>query len=65
MDAGGIFAQARLPITAQDDVGTMFDKLSLLGKDLLLETVPKILSGELQPVPQEEAKVTFFTKYQP
>ena len=59
MDAGGIFAQAHLPITAQDDVGTMFDKLSLLGKDLLLETVPKILSGELQPVPQEEAKVTF------
>lgn len=59
MDAGGIFSQKRLPITSQDDVGTMFDKLSLLGRDLLLETLPKILHGELKPVPQAEAEATF------
>ncbi|KAF1304115.1 methionyl-tRNA formyltransferase [Enterococcus saccharolyticus] len=59
MDAGGIYAQGKLPITKQDDVGTMFDKLSALGKDLLLETLPKIIDGSLQPVPQEEDKVTF------
>lgn len=59
MDAGGIFSQAKLPITTQDDVGTMFDKLSLLGRELLLETLPKILSGALKPTPQEEDKVTF------
>ena len=41
MDAGGIFSQAKLPITNQDDVGTMFEKLSLLGKELLLKTLPK------------------------
>ncbi|WP_312542844.1 methionyl-tRNA formyltransferase [Enterococcus sp.] len=59
MDAGGIFAQERLPITPQDDVGTMFDKLSALGKTLLLQTLPKILSGELTPVPQDEDLVTY------
>lgn len=59
MDAGGIFAQERVPITKTDDVGTMFDKLSLLGKDLLLKTLPKILNGTLQPVPQNEDEVTF------
>ncbi|MGM0126223.1 methionyl-tRNA formyltransferase [Enterococcus sp. AZ194] len=59
MDAGGIFSQAKVPITKNDDVGTMFDKLSLLGKDLLLATLPKILSGELIPVPQKEEEVTF------
>lgn len=59
MDAGGIFSQKRIPITSQDDVGTMFDKLSLLGRDLLLETLPKILQGELKPVPQAEAEATF------
>lgn len=59
MDAGGIFAQESLPITKQDDVGTMFDKLSLLGKDLLLKTLPSILDGSLAPTPQDEEKVTF------
>lgn len=59
MDAGGIFAQERLPITPQDDVGTMFDKLSALGKDLLLQTLPKILSKEVTPTPQDEAYVTY------
>lgn len=59
MDAGAIYSQARLPITKQDDVGTMFDKLSLLGRDLLLETLPKLLAGELQKTPQVEEDVTF------
>jgi methionyl-tRNA formyltransferase len=59
MDAGGIFSQGKLPITKQDDVGTMFDKLSLLGKDLLLETLPQILSGQLKPTPQVEEQATF------
>lgn len=59
MDAGGIFAQAELPITKQDDVGTLFDKLSLLGRDLLLATLPKLINGELTKIPQEEDQVTF------
>ena len=48
MDAGGIYAQESMPITKQDDVGTMFEKLSLLGRKLLLETLPNILNGQNQ-----------------
>ncbi|MHC5269354.1 methionyl-tRNA formyltransferase [Enterococcus sp. LJL98] len=59
MDAGGIYSQKAIPITKQDDVGLLFDKLSLLGRDLLIESLPKILSGELTPTPQDESQVSF------
>ena len=59
MDAGGIFSQRKIAITKQDDVGTMFEKLSQVGKELLLETLPKIISGELKPTPQNEEEATF------
>lgn len=59
MDAGGIYAQKSIPISTQDDVGSMFDKLSLVGKELLLESLPQIISGQLEPVPQDETLATF------
>lgn len=58
MDAGDVIDVVKVPITAQDNVGTMFDKLSLAGRDLLLETLPKIAAGEIAPVPQDEAAVS-------
>lgn len=59
MDAGDIIRQGKLAITEQDDVGTMFDKLSLLGKDLLLATLPDYLAGKITPVAQDESQVTY------
>ena len=59
MDAGDILAQKAIPITKDDDAGTMFDKLSLLGRDLLLETLPKLLAGQIKAVKQDPAQVTF------
>ena len=58
MDAGDVIDVVKVPITAQDNVGTMFDKLSLAGRDLLLATLPKIAAGEIAPVPQAEAAVS-------
>ena len=46
MDAGDIIAQKAIPITKQDDSGTMFENLSLLGRDLLMETLPKMIAGD-------------------
>ncbi|MCU0199582.1 methionyl-tRNA formyltransferase [Levilactobacillus brevis] len=65
MDAGAVLAQRAVPITDQDDVGTMFAKLSDLGRDLLLETLPKLLAGELTPVPQDESQVSFSPTIKP
>lgn len=58
MDAGDVIDVVKVPITAQDNVGTMFDKLSLAGRDLLLATLPKIAAGAIAPVPQDEAAVS-------
>ncbi|GAX02749.1 methionyl-tRNA formyltransferase [Secundilactobacillus pentosiphilus] len=65
MDAGDIISQREIPIEKTDDVGSMFDKLSLLGRDLLLETLPKLIAGDVQPVPQDESKVTFSPTIKP
>ncbi|MDR1521244.1 MAG: methionyl-tRNA formyltransferase [Streptococcaceae bacterium] len=59
MDAGDIIAQKPLQITQEDNVGTMFEKLSLLGRDLLLETLPQYLKGKIKSIPQNEDAVTF------
>lgn len=59
MDAGDVLAQKAIPIEDNDDSGTMFKKLSLLGRDLLLETLPKLISGDVHPVAQDPDKVAF------
>ncbi|KIS03444.1 methionyl-tRNA formyltransferase [Paucilactobacillus wasatchensis] len=59
MDAGDILAQRKIAITKKDDTGSMFTKLSLLGRDLLLETIPQLLKDQLSPVAQDENQVTF------
>lgn len=59
MDAGDVIAQRAIPIEKDDDAGTMFKKLSFLGRDLLLETLPKLISGDVRPVAQDPAKVVF------
>ncbi|OJG99389.1 methionyl-tRNA formyltransferase [Enterococcus termitis] len=59
MDAGAILSQKAIPITKSDDVGSMFDRLSIVGRDLLLETLPKLLSNQITPIPQDESQATF------
>ncbi|HEL0414435.1 TPA: methionyl-tRNA formyltransferase [Streptococcus equi subsp. zooepidemicus] len=59
MDAGDMISSASLPILDTDNVDTMFDKLAILGRDLLLKTLPDYLSGDLKPVPQDHSQATF------
>lgn len=59
MDAGDVLAQRAIPIEKDDDNGTMFDKLSILGRDLLLETLPKMVDGTATATPQDESQVVF------
>ncbi|WP_026692082.1 methionyl-tRNA formyltransferase [Peribacillus kribbensis] len=59
LDAGDILTQVEVPIEEEDNVGTLFDKLSAAGADLLSETLPKLLAGGLAPIPQDEEKATF------
>lgn len=59
MDAGDMIKQASLPIEEEDNVGTLFEKLAILGRDLLLETLPDYLAGALTPVAQDPEAVSF------
>lgn len=59
LDAGDIISQGEIAIEETDNTGTMFDKLSLVGRDLLKDTLPLILAGKNDRIPQDEAKVTF------
>ncbi len=59
LDAGDILTQVEVAIEEEDNVGTMHDKLSQVGADLLANTLPRLLKGELTPIKQAEAKATF------
>lgn len=59
LDAGDMIVQRAVPITKQDHVGTMHDKLSRVGADLLKEILPRLIKGEIQAVPQDDSQATY------
>ena len=59
LDAGDILTQVEVAIAESDTVGTLHDKLSEAGSKLLSETLPKLLSGSITPIPQDDALATF------
>ncbi len=59
LDAGDIISQTVVPIESTDDTGTMFDKLSMAGMELLKETLPSIIDGTNSREQQDEEKVTY------
>ena len=59
VDTGAIINQRIIKIEDDDSAGSLSGKLSHLGADLLIETLPRYLSGELQPQAQDESKATY------
>lgn len=59
MDSGDIIKQRSIKITDEDNVGTIHDKLSVLGSELLIETLPSIFNGTNDRIKQDESEVTF------
>jgi methionyl-tRNA formyltransferase len=59
LDAGDILSQQAIPITDEDDVGTLHDRLAKVGADLLVKTLPPLLEGTIQAIPQNPAEVTY------
>lgn len=52
IDKGAIVGQWKEPILAEDNIGTMYDKLMMKGCDLVVETVEKIASGDFTAIEQ-------------
>lgn len=59
MDTGDIISQEKIEILDTDTLENVHDKLSILGKELLLKTLPNIISGNIERIKQDENKVTF------
>ncbi len=59
VDTGDILAQQRMPIEATDTEALLSEKLSRLGADILMETLPAYLSGELKGRPQDAEQATY------
>lgn len=59
LDTGPMFARRSVQIGPGDTTGTLLDVLSQLGADLLHESLPRILSGEIKPEPQPEDGMTY------
>ncbi len=59
VDTGALINQRAVKIEDDDTAGSLSEKLSHLGADLLNETLPRYLSGELQPQSQEEVKASY------
>ncbi|MBP5315269.1 MAG: methionyl-tRNA formyltransferase [Muribaculaceae bacterium] len=53
IDTGDILRQERIEICPEDNVGSVHDKLMLLGADLTIDTVEHIIKGDLTPVAQD------------
>ena len=59
MDAGDIISQAKIRIEENDNLDSLYEKLSHLGEKLLIETLPSIITGTNERIKQEESKVTY------
>ena len=59
MDAGPIYAQRIIPLDHTETKPALYATLSRIGNQLLIDTLPDILSGALTPTPQNDADVTY------
>lgn len=59
MDAGPVIASRKTEIGEFETSGELFDRLMVLGAELLVETVHRIDNGDISPVDQNETEATY------
>ena len=59
MDNGDIISQAETPITDDDNLDSLQKRLSVMGKDLILKTIPSIIDKTSSRIPQDLSEVTY------
>jgi len=59
-DRGDIVAQRRVPITDDDDVRTLYAKMTAAAAALMRETYPRLCDGSAPRLPQEQAQASYF-----
>ncbi len=59
LDTGPMLAKKSIRIKPEETAGTLFEALSTLGADLLIETLPEYIAGRITPQPQPEEGATY------
>lgn len=59
MDSGDIISQRETKILDSDTMETLHDRLRIMGKELLLSTLPSIFDGSAKRIKQNADEVTF------
>lgn len=59
MDAGPIYTQSRIPLTGHETKPELYNRLFTFGSQLLVDTLPQILSRQLTPTPQDDTAATY------
>ncbi len=62
LDTGDMLARTEVPLAPDETGGSLFDKLSRAGAELLKTTLPKIQEGSLQPEKQPEESPTPYAR---
>lgn len=58
MDTGDVLAQSKTPIDINENAAQLFGRLADMGGSLLVKTVRELETGNVRPVPQDEALAT-------
>ncbi len=59
LDTGPMLTKRAIPIENGETAQTLHDKLSQIGAELLIETLPKVVSGEVKPQQQDDSLATY------
>ena len=59
LDTGPILSQGALQIPPDSTAGDLFSVLAKMGADLLIDTLPDYVQGQIQPQPQDEEQATY------
>jgi methionyl-tRNA formyltransferase len=59
MDSGPVYTEKEYNLQGTETRADLYRSLAVLGADLLLETLPKIMDGTLSPTPQDNKKATY------
>jgi len=62
LDTGPVLSRHPVPIAADDDAGTLHDKLASVGADAIVTALADVEAGRVQPLPQPSAGVTYAAK---
>ena len=62
LDTGDILTAIETEIGENETSGELFDRLSILGGDLIITTLDMLENGEIKPIKQDESKATHTSK---